>query len=531
MADTISTTSAPPPSASPQPLTSPQPLRGKQLLLGSVALALATFMNVLDTSIANVSIPTIAGDFGVAPNQGTWVITSFAVANAISVPLTGWLTQRFGQVRLFLTSVLLFVIASLLCGLAPNIQLLIAARVLQGAVAGPMIPLSQALLLNTYPREKQGAALAIWGITTLVAPVIGPVLGGWISDNFSWPWIFYINLPIGLLCVAIIWPLYRARESAIRKLPIDSIGLALLVIWVGALQITLDKGKELDWFNSSTITALALVALVGFVFFLIWELNEEHPIVDLSLFRRRNFWAGVVAFSFGYGAFFGNLVILPLWLQTQMNYTATMAGIILAPVGFLAILITPIVGKNLGKWDPRWVATAGFATFALVFILRSHFNTGIDIKGLLIPTIIQGIPMGLFFIPLTSILLSGLPPERIPSATGVANFCRILLGGFGSSIATTIWDRRSSLHHAQLTEAANIYNPIFNQSVENAQTLGISADQAHALIERNIVVQAGMLGANDIFYASSILFFVLIGFIWMARPVKSSGPIDTSAAH
>lgn len=509
----------------------PPPLHGTQLLLGAIALALATFMNVLDTSIANVSIPTISGDLGVSPNQGTWVITSFAVANAISVPLTGWLTQRFGQVHLFVTSILLFVFASFLCGIAPNIQLLIAARVLQGAVAGPMIPLSQALLLNTYPKSKNGTALSIWGITTLVAPVAGPLLGGYISDNYSWPWIFYINVPVGLLTAGVIWQLYRTRESATRKLPIDSIGLALLVIWVAALQIMLDKGKELDWFNSSSIVALAVIAFIGFVFFLIWELTETHPVVDLSLFKRRNFWAGVIAFALAYGTFFGNLVVLPLWLQTQMGYTATKAGIILAPVGLLAILITPIVGKNLTKWDPRWVATTGFATFALVFFMRSRFNTSIDVKGLMIPTIIQGIPMALFFVPLTAILLSGLPPERIPSATGLANFCRMLLGGFGSSIATTLWDRRSTLHHAQLTEAANVYNPVFNLNLQNINGFGVNNEQAQNLIERTLSIQAGMLGLNDIFFLSSLIFVALIGLIWLSKPVKSSVPIDTSAAH
>ncbi len=511
--------------------TTPPPLQGSQLLLGSIALALATFMNVLDTSIANVSIPTISGDLGVSPNQGTWVITSFAVANAISVPLTGWLTMRFGQVRLFVTSIILFVVASWLCGLAPNIQLLIAARVLQGAVAGPMIPLSQALLLNTYPKEKSGVGLSIWAMTTLIAPVVGPVLGGWISDNYSWPWIFYINVPIGLTCAAIIWRLYSPRESSVRKVPIDGIGLALLVVWVGSLQIALDKGKELDWFNSGFIISLSVIAVAGLVFFLIWELNEKHPVVDLSLFKRRNFWAGVIAFSFGYGAFFGNLVILPLWLQTQMGYTATKAGLILAPVGLLAILITPIVGKNIDKWDPRWIATTGFSVFAFVFLLRSHFNTNIDLDALLLPTIIQGIPMALFFVPLTSIFLSGLPPERIPSATGVANFCRILLGGFGSSIATTLWDRRSALHHAQLTESANIYNSTFTSGVNNLQQLGISSEQAHAIIERNIAVQAGMLGANDIFFASSILFLILIGFIWLARPIKGAVSVEAGGGH
>src|SRR5271170_6559655 len=271
----------------PAPLA---PLQGGALAIGTVALSLATFMNVLDTSIANVSIPAIAGDLGVSPDQGTWVITSFGVANAISLPLTGWLTRRFGQVRLFLASVVLFVIASFLCALAPTLPLLILFRVLQGAVAGPMIPLSQSLLLASYPKNRAGSALAMWSITTLVAPVVGPLLGGWITDNISWPWIFYINVPVGIAAALITWVIFRERDTATAKVPVDAVGLGLLVLWVGAMQVMLDKGKDLDWFNSSQIVALAVVAVVAFVVFLIWELTEEHPIVDLSLFRRRNFW-------------------------------------------------------------------------------------------------------------------------------------------------------------------------------------------------------------------------------------------------
>jgi len=509
----------------------PPPLRGAQLALGSVALALATFMNVLDTSIANVSIPAISGDLGVSPNQGTWVITSFAVANAISVPLTGWLTQRFGQVRLFISSVLLFVVASMLCGFAPSIEFLIAARIIQGAVAGPMIPLSQALLLNTYPKTKSGTALAIWSITTLVAPVVGPILGGWISDNYSWPWIFLINIPVGLAAAYVIWVLYRQRESATRKLPIDGVGLGLLVLWVGALQIMLDKGKDLDWFNSGAIVALAITAFIGFVFFLIWELYEKHPVVDLTLFKVRNFWTGTIAFSLAYGTFFGNLVVLPLWLQTQIGYTATDAGIVMAPVGFLAILLTPWVGKNLSKWDPRWAVTAGFLSFALVFFMRSKFTSGVDEWALMLPTILQGIPMALFFVPLTAIILSGLPPEKIPSASGLANFCRILMGGMGSSIATTLWERRSSLHHAQLTESTNVYNPLFQQSMDTIGGLGLSPEQAHHLIELNLSTQAGVLGVNDIFWASSILFLLLTALVWLSHPGRAKGPVDAGGAH
>src|SRR5256884_4030892 len=274
------------------------PLTGGALIFGSVALSLATFMNVLDLSIANVSIPAISGDLGVSPDRGTWVITSFGVANAISLPLTGWLTRRYGQVRLFMASVLLFVIVSFLCGLAPSIEMLILFRVIQGAVAGPMIPLSQSLLLSSYPKEKAGMALALWAVTTLVAPVVGPLLGGWITDNISWPWIFYINVPVVLGAAGGVWLTYQKRETPTAKVPVDTVGLGLLVIWVGALQVLLDQGRGLDWFNSTAIVALACVAVVGFVVFLIWELTEEHPIVDLSLFRSRNFSVSTVAMLF-----------------------------------------------------------------------------------------------------------------------------------------------------------------------------------------------------------------------------------------
>src|SRR6185295_10859457 len=252
------------------------PLTGGALVLGTIALSLATFMNVLDTSIANVSIPAISGDLGVSPDQGTWVITSFGVANAISLPLTGWLTRTFGQVKLFIWSVTLFTIASFLCALAPSLELLILFRVLQGAVAGPMMPLSQALLLSSYPKAKAGAALGMWSITTLVAPVVGPVLGGWITDNISWPWIFYINVPVGIFSGLATWFIYKSRETPTSSLPIDKVGVFLLVLWVGALQVMLDKGKDLDWFNSSQIVTLAVVAVVGFTIFLVWELTEKH---------------------------------------------------------------------------------------------------------------------------------------------------------------------------------------------------------------------------------------------------------------
>ncbi|MGH8739078.1 MAG: DHA2 family efflux MFS transporter permease subunit, partial [Burkholderiales bacterium] len=358
--------------------------------VGAFVLSLAVFMTVLDTTIANVSIPTIAGDLGVSPSQGTWVITSFAVSTAIAVPLTGWLVVRFGQVRLFVTSVLLFSTASWLCGLAPNLETLIVFRVIQGAVAGPMVPLSQSMLLATFPRDKAGLALAIWSMTALVAPISGPLLGGWISDNATWPWIFYINVPVGLFSAAITWQLYRTRDSATRKVPVDYVGLGLLISWVAALQIMLDKGNELDWFNSGLILGLACVAAVGFTLFLVWELvDNEHPIVDLSLFKGRNFTSGTLAIAVGYAVFFGTTVVIPLWLQTIMGYTAFLSGLTVAPVGILSLLIAPILGRNLARLDARMIASAAFLVFAGVSFMRANFNLQTDFWSIVWPTVIQ----------------------------------------------------------------------------------------------------------------------------------------------
>ena len=516
----------------PAAYVAPPPLEGSARVWGTIALSAATFMNVLDSSIANVSLPAIAGDLGVSSTQGTWVITSFAVSNAIAVPLTGFMTQRFGQVRLFMASVILFMVASLMCGLAPNMTTLILFRALQGFVAGPMIPLSQTLLLSSYPKAKAGLAMAMWSMTTLVAPVMGPLLGGWITDNISWPWIFYINIPVGIVAASITWALYRKRESTTHKVPIDAIGLALLVLWVGSMQLMLDKGKELDWFHSPQIVTMAVVAVVGFAFFLIWELTDKHPVVDLSLFKRRNFWSGAVATAVAYGLFFGNVVLLPLWLQQWMGYTATQAGMIMAPVGLLAIFFSPIVGLTVAKIDPRRYATFSFLVFALILWMRSNFNTQADFVTIIIPTIIQGIAMAFFFIPLVTITLSGLTPDRIPAASGLSNFLRITAGAMGTSLTTTLWDNRATLHHAQLAESINQGNSAATSAMSGLSSSGFSTDQVMGQINRLVDQQAYMLATNDIFYASAILFLLLIPLVWLAKPQKGGAGGDAAAgAH
>ena len=522
--------SAPAPGAAAGPGPLP-PLQGMAVVLGTIALSLATFMNVLDTSIANVSIPAIAGDLGVSPDQGTWVITSFAVANAISMPLTGWLTRRVGQVRLFTASTILFVLSSALCGLAPTFSLLVAFRALQGLVAGPMIPLSQAMLLSSYPKTKAGSALGVWSMTTLVAPVVGPVLGGWITDNISWPWIFYINVPVGIVAALLTWSIYRPRETPTMKLPIDKVGLGLLIVWVGALQVMLDKGKNLDWFNSPLIVSLAIIAAIAFVVFLIWELTDQHPVVDLSLFRRRNFLVSSVAMSIGYGLFFGNVVLLPLWLQQYMGYTATLAGVVLAPVGLLAILMTPMVGRLVDRLDPRWFVTVSFLVFALVMFMRSDFTTQANFQTLLLPTLIQGAAMATFFIPLLALAFSGLEPDRIASASGLINFSRITASSFATSITTTLWWQRATLHHAQLVERLTS-NPQAQQFMAQARAMGLSRQQASLMLNQMVTQQAYMLSADDIFYVSGYLFVAMVVLIWFARPTKAAMSAEISAgAH
>jgi len=507
----------------------PPPLTGSALAVTAIALALATFMQVLDSTIANVSLPTIAGNLGVSTDQGTWVITSFAVANGVSVPLTGWLMGRYGVVRTFVFSILMFTLASFLCGISWNLPSLILFRVLQGAVSGPMIPGSQALLIMIFPPDKRGTALAIWSMTTLVAPICGPILGGYICDNASWPWIFLINVPVGILCAFLCWRGMAGRETPTRKAPIDTTGFTLLVIWVGALQIMLDTGKDADWFSSPVIVIEALIAVVGLIAFIIWELTEKNPIVDLSLFRPSNFALGTTVFCLGYAVFFGNNLLLPLWLQTQMGYIATWAGLVAAPSGVIAVMLTPVAARLMNRIDARWTATLALVAFGLSFWMRSGYTPDASFATLVAPMLVQGVAMSVFFVSMITINLNGVPPPQIPSASGLTNFARITAGSFAASLTTTAWDRGEAMHQTRLAELSSRTDPAWVQAMSGLRHAGLGLQQSLGAVTSQFVSQAYLMATLDFFRLSAWLMFLMVPIVWLTRKAMGAGGSHAAA--
>jgi DHA2 family multidrug resistance protein len=361
-------------------------------------------------------------------------------------------------------------------------------------------------------------------MTTLIAPVAGPLLGGYISDNYSWPWIFLINLPVGVLSALLCWRTLHDKESPTEKVPVDWTGLVLLVVWVGALQIMLDTGRDADWFASTRIVVLATIAAVGFVAFLIWQLTERHPIVDLSLFRGRNFTIGTLVTCIGYATFFGNVVLLPLWLQTQLGYTATWAGMLQAPAGAVALLLSPWVGRNVTRFDPRIFASVAFVVMGTGLYTRSLLNSQAAFSDFMLPMVLQGAAMAFFFVSVISIQLDGLPPQRMPAATSISNFLRITAAAFTTSITTTLWDDRASLHRSRLAEASSIYDPTLQEALGRAHELGLNDQQSLGVLTRGLVEQSYMLSTLDYFYATTWIAFGLIGLVWFTRrPRIASG--------
>ena len=488
------------------------------LALFTLAVAFSTFMEVLDTSIANVAVPTIAGNLGASANNGTWVISSYGLAAAIVVPMTGWVARRFGEVRTFVTSVLLFTLASALCGLANSLPMLVAFRFLQGLVSGPMVPLSQTLLLSNYPPQKRGMAMALWSMTVVVAPICGPLLGGYIVDNMTWPWIFYINAPIGIFAALVTWMLLHKKESKTIIQPFDRMGLIFLVLGVGCLQLVMDNGNDLDWFNSRFIISLSIISVIALTFLVIWELGDAHPLVDLSLFKRHNFRYGVLALGLGFMAFFAMTVLLPLWLQTVMGYTATWAGIATAPIGILALICSPLVGRNIQRIDLRWMSTLAFLIFAATAYGFSCLTQDTTIGNIMLLRLIQGVATACFFVPINQIILSGISADKLASASGLSNFFRTLSGSLGTAIVTTVWDHRAQAHEVRLAENLTANGVAKQQYLAQLGRVGLHGKAALQQISGVINQQGTMLATSEIFWGITLLFTLLVGLIWLTRP-------------
>ena len=502
----------------------PGPLRGAMLIGMTFALSLATFMQMLDSTISNVAIPTISGFLGASTDEGTWVITSFGVANAISIPLTGRLAQRFGELRLFLFAVACFSLASLACGCSTNLEMLIFFRVVQGAVAGPMVPLSQSLLLRNYPREKRTFALAMWSMTVIVAPICGPILGGYICDSVNWGWIFLINVPMGVITVTLAATLLKGRETETHPVKINTIGLVLLVCGVGALQLMLDKGKDLDWFSSPTIITLGIVSAISLLVLIIRELTVENPLFDLRLFVSRNFTIGIFCTSCAFLFYSGAIVLMPQLLQSAMGYNAIWAGLAYAPVGIMPMLISPVIGCYGNKVDMRLLVTFSFIVYATCYYWRSvSFSIGIDYIDIISPQLLQGCAVACFFLPLTTITLSGLPEEKFASASSMSNFFRTLSGSIGTALTMTLWSRQATVQHSLLTEAVNPFNPLFHAFSEKVENADASFSQVLGYLDQVITQQGMLISANEIFRLSAIAFVILSVLVWFAKPPFHGG--------
>ncbi len=495
-----------------------KPLRGGTLVLLTLAIAMATFMEVLDISIVNVSVQTIAGNLGVTPSEGTWAISAYSMSSAVMQPLSGFLARRYGEVKVFLISVSLFVVCSILCGLSGSIQMLVVMRLLQGAVSGPMVPLSQSILLKNYPPEKKGMAMAFWAMTVVVAPIFGPILGGYLTDNYSWPWIFFINVPIGVFAFIIASAILKGRETKTTKVPVDAIGLFLLVAGVGSLQFVLDNGNDNDWFSSSMILGMFIVAIIALMFLVPWEIFKKEPIVNLRLFKERNFTIGTLALAFGMFGFFGSTVVLPRWLQDAMGYNATWAGLAVAPVGIFAFLLSPLVGKFSSKIDLRLLSAAAFAVFAGASFWAATFSDQASYGAIIAPRLLQGVGVAMFFVPVNQIILSGLPPADVASASGLANFFRTIASSISTAITTTLYDHRTIFHHARLVENIQQGSPSSTEYLSGLQVLGAQGDAACAAIDRVITLQANTIALNDLLWLFGIVFLGIVFFVWLAKP-------------
>jgi DHA2 family multidrug resistance protein len=494
----------------------------------TAAVMLATFMEILDGTVVNVSLTHIAGSLSATPNEATWALTSYLVANGVVIPISGWLANRIGRKNLLLISTGGFTVASLLCGIAPTLGLLVAFRVLQGACGGSLQPLSQAVMLEVFPPKQHGKAMAIWAMGAIVAPVLGPVLGGWLTDNFSWRWVFYINLPVGLISVIMIQsflkdPPYIRRSSA----RIDSWGLVTLVIWVAALQIMLDKGQEEDWFDSRFIVVLAVAFVVGLAAWLARELTTRDPVADLRAFRQVPFAAGTMVMALQSFVMYGSQVTISIWLQTLMGYPSVQAGVAMVAMGMGAALAMPIAAFLITRLDPRQVFVGGVLGFVFSFYRLMGFNLNIGFWDVFWPQFIQGLSLGLIFVPLTVLTMAFIPKERMGNATSLYNMMRNIGGGVGISIVETMLIRMGQEHTNLLVANVTPTSPLALGWVGGLRGLfagsgpGWADQQAYAALFGVVQREATMVALVRVFQYLGLLSLILIPLIALTkRPPK-----------
>jgi DHA2 family multidrug resistance protein len=495
----------------------PAPLHGTALVIGVMVLAMANFMAVLDMTIVNISIPHIAGSLAISPTEGTWAITSYAVAEAIMVPLTGWLASRFGPVRVFMTGAAGFGVFSLLCGFSTSLPMLIFARVMQGVMGGPLMPMSQALLMRIAPPERRNMALGIWTMTTILGPIAGPLVAGTLADSWGWPWSFFVNVPVAIICVVLASSILTKFETKTVKKPIDFVGLAMMVTFIGALQIMMDNGENDDWFSSNFIVSLAVIAGVFFLAFLAWELTEEHPVVNLKVFRHRGFAVSAAAMLFTFGSFMGSIVLIPLWLQLTMNYTAFDAGQIMAMNGMVSIFVAPTAAMLLNKIDARYMMSFGLLVVAADMFWRTTFNTDITFWQLAPAQMALGIGMPLFFIPLMSLAMAAVQPSETADAAGMLSFLRTMSGAFSTAIITFSW-RERTVHDR--VELMNALGPTTDHSLSLFRHAGQSAGQALMSLSNMIDTQATMLATNNVFSTVSLVLLGVAAGVWLMPKQK-----------
>ncbi len=508
----------------------------------AMTVMLATFMEVLDTSVANVALPHIAGDLSAGVDESTWVLTSYLVSNAIVLPLTGWLSSVFGRKRFYMTCVVIFTISSFLCGMAPSLGLLVLFRILQGAGGGALQPVSQAILVESFPKEKQGMAMAFYGMGVVVAPIIGPTLGGWITDSYSWRWIFFINIPVGMLSVLmtsfiIFDPPYLVRKS-LRGLRIDYIGLGLLTVGLGFLQVVLDKGEREDWFGSNFIIGCSIVAGVGLIGALLWELTREDPIVDFRMLKDRNFFlATLTMFMLGF-VLYGSTVLLPLMLQTLMGYTALLSGLVLSPGSLFTLLALPLVGRLTQKVEARWLVATGLAITGFALLHMLSFNLDIDFWTAVRAWTFSRIGMAFLFIPTNVMAFYFIPKEKMNNATGLINLARNIGGSVGIANVATLLSRRAQVHQAILVAHLTPFDAPYRNATQGAQqmlmthgsNLTLANLQAQGMLYGNLVRQANMLAYVDAYWLLGMTFLALIPFMFLMKTAKPHGA-GPMAAH